>query len=125
MGRWGVLPLRLVVGLVFVMHGGQKLLTTGLAGTAGFLGQVGVPLPWLAAPMVIALELLGGLAVLLGLRTRIVALLLALEMLAALVTVHLPHGFFLPRGFEFVLTLLASCLTLVALGPGPLSVDRS
>jgi putative oxidoreductase len=73
MRHLGILPLRLVVGLVFVMHGGQKLFSTGLVGTTGFLGQLGIPLPGVAAVVLIAVELLGGLAILLGLRTRIVA----------------------------------------------------
>jgi putative oxidoreductase len=125
MARWGLLPLRLVVGLVFVMHGGQKLLVMGIAGTAGFFGQLGIPFPGLAAVAIIVLEIVGGLALLLGFRTRVVALLLLVDMLGALFTVHLRHGFFLPEGFEFVLTLIGALLTLASAGPGPLAVDRS
>jgi putative oxidoreductase len=122
---WGVLPLRLVIGLVFVMHGAQKLFGFGLAGTAGFLGSLGIPLPTVAAAVLIAVELLGGLALVLGAGTRYVAAALAVEMLVALLTVHLRAGFFVPDGMEFVLTLLAGCLTLVAVGAGPWSVDRA
>jgi putative oxidoreductase len=122
---WGVLPLRLVIGLVFVMHGAQKLFGVGLAGTAGFLGSMGIPLPTVAAAVLIAVELLGGLALILGAGTRYVAAALAVEMLVALLTVHLRAGFFVPDGMEFVLTLLAGCLTLVAVGAGPWSVDRA
>jgi putative oxidoreductase len=122
---WGVLPLRLVIGLVFVMHGAQKLFGFGLAGTAGFLGSMGIPLPTVAAAVLIAVELLGGLALILGAGTRYVAAALAVEMLVALLTVHLRAGFFVPDGMEFVLTLLAGCLTLVAVGAGPWSVDRA
>jgi putative oxidoreductase len=122
---WGVLPLRLVIGLVFVMHGAQKLFGFGLAGTAGFLGSLGIPLPTVAAAVLIAVELLGGLALILGAGTRYVAAALAVEMLVALLTVHLRAGFFVPDGMEFVLTLLAGCLTLVALGAGPWSVDAA
>ena len=68
--RWGPVPLRLVVGLVFILHGAQKLLDPGPAGTAGFLGQLGVPLPAVAAAVLIAVELVGGLLVLIGWRTR-------------------------------------------------------
>ena len=68
---WGVVPLRAVVGVVFVVHGTQKLFGFGLAGTAGFLGSLGIPLPTVAAAVVIAVELLGGLALLLGAGTRI------------------------------------------------------
>jgi putative oxidoreductase len=120
---WAILPLRLVVGIVFVMHGGQKLFQFGLGGTTAFMGQLGLPLPGLAALVVIAVELGGGLAILLGLFTRVVAVLLAFDMLVALLTVHLRNGFFLPGGVEFVLTLLGGALSLAGLGPGPLSLD--
>jgi uncharacterized membrane protein YphA (DoxX/SURF4 family) len=95
---WGLLLLRAVVGLVFVVHGGQKLFGFGLAGTAGFLGSLGIPLPTIAAAGLIAAELLGGLALLLGAWTRIAALLLAADMLVAMLTVHLRGGFFVPDG---------------------------
>jgi putative oxidoreductase len=120
---WGVLPLRLVVGLVFVMHGAQKLFGFGLAGTAGFLGSQGIPLPMLAAVVLIAVELLGGLALILGAATRLVAAALAFDMLVAILTVHLRAGFFVPDGVEFVLTLFAGCLALIGLGAGLWSVD--
>lgn len=123
MARWGVLPLRLVVGIVFMVHGGQKLFVFGLAGTTGFMAQVGLPAPAVAAAVVTAVELLGGLAVFLGLFTRWAAALLAINMLVAIVTVHIPAGFFLPKGYEFALTLLAANLSLLLLGSGPLSVD--
>lgn len=122
--RWGAVPLRLVVGLVFALHGGQKLFGGGLAGTAGFLGQLGVPLPTLAAAALIAVELAGGLMVLVGLRTRWVAPLLALDMLGAMLLVHLRNGFFLPDGVEFVLTLFAGAVSLAVLGSGPASLDE-
>jgi len=120
---WGMLPLRLVVGLIFAVHGGQKLFGFGLAGTAGFLGSLGIPLPMLAATVLIGVELLGGLALLAGAWTRIVAAALAADMLVAILTIHAHGGFFVPHGVEFVLTLFAACLTLAALGAGALSVD--
>ena len=120
---WGVLPLRLVLGLVFVAHGAQKLFGFGLAGTAGFLGSLGIPLPAVAAAGLITVELLGGVALILGAWTRIVAALLAADMLVAILTVHLRGGFFVPDGVEFVLTLFGACLALAGLGAGPCSVD--
>ena len=95
---WGALPLRLVLGPVFAVHGAQKLFGFGLAGTADFLGSLGVPLPTVAAAGLIAVELLGGVALLLGAWTRIVAALLAVDMLVAILTVHLRGGFFVPDG---------------------------
>jgi putative oxidoreductase len=119
---YGITLLRVVVGLVFVVHGFQKL-GFGLAGTAGFLGQLGIPAPSVAAALLIATELLGGLALILGLGTRFAALALAFSMLVALVTVHLPKGFFLPEGYEYVLTLLAANIALAITGAGALAID--
>jgi len=122
---WGVLPLRLVIGLVFVVHGAQKLLVFGLAGTSGFLASLGVPLPQVAAAGLIAVEIVGGLALVAGAWTRPAAALLAADMLVAILTVHARGGFFVPGGVEFVLTLLGGCLALVGLGAGPWSVDAA
>jgi len=63
---WGIKVLRVVVGIVFVMHGGQKLFICGVSGVAGFLGRVGIPLPLLSALVVTGVEFLGGAALLLG-----------------------------------------------------------
>src|SRR2546427_13172281 len=65
--NWGLVPLRLVVGLVFAVHGAQKLFVFGLGGAAGFMAKVGIPLPSVAAVVVMAVEILGGLALILGL----------------------------------------------------------
>src|SRR2546426_7893545 len=64
--NWGLVPLRLVVGLVFIVHGGQKLFVFGVGGAAGFMAKVGIPWPFLAAVVVVAVEILGGPALLLG-----------------------------------------------------------
>jgi putative oxidoreductase len=122
---WAVVPLRVAVGLVFVMHGGQKLFVLGLEGTTAFMAQVGIPFPGLAAGVVTMVELLGGLGILLGVGTRVAAALLAIDMLVALLTVHATSGFFLPKGIEFVLTLLGGSVTLAGLGPGPLSIEAA
>ena len=119
----GLLIARLVFGLLFAAHGAQKLFGFGLAGTAGFLGSLGVPLPTVAAAGLITVELLGGVALILGAWTRTVAALLAADMLVAILTVHLRGGFFVPDGVEFVLTLLGGCLALVGLGAGSCSID--
>lgn len=121
---WGITTLRVVVGIVFLAHGGQKLFVWGFGGVAGFLGQVGIPAPMLAAVVVTLVELLGGLALLLGLFTRWAAIPLAINMVVAILTVHLRAGFFLPDGFEFALTLLAANVALILLGSGEASVDR-
>lgn len=123
--EWGLLILRIVVGLVFAIHGGQKLLLFGIDGTAGFLGSLGIPLPQIAAIVLILVELIGGVALLLGLGTRYTAALLAVDMAVALVTVHLANGFFIDAGgVEFALVLLAAALFFALNGGGALAVDR-
>jgi putative oxidoreductase len=122
--RWGITAIRVVVGIVFLMHGGQKLFIWGFSGVAAFLGQLGIPAPMLASIIVTLVEFLGGLALFLGLFTRWVAILLAIDMAVAILTVHLPNGFFLPKGFEYPLTLLAANVSLALLGSGEASVDR-
>lgn len=121
---WGITVLRVVVRIVFLAHGGQKLFVWGFNAGAGFFGQVGIPLPMLAAIVVTLVEFLGGLALLLGLFSRWAAIPLAINMLGAMLTVHLKAGFFLPNGYEFVLTLLAANVALALLGSGEASLER-
>ncbi len=123
--QWGLVPLRVVVGAVFLMHGAQKLFVFGLAGTADIMGKLGIPLSSLAAAIVIAAELLGGLAIIAGVFTRWAGVVLAIEMLVAIPVARLKGGFFAPYGFEFEFTLLGACLTFVALGSGGVSLDRT
>lgn len=121
---WGLTVLRVVTGLIFLIHGWQKITMFGLAGFTGFLTQLGVPGASVAAVVVIAVELLGGLALILGLGTRYVTIPLAITALVALLTVHLPAGFFASDGgYEFVLLLLVACVTLALSGGGALALD--
>ncbi|MBI3791063.1 MAG: DoxX family protein [Gemmatimonadetes bacterium] len=121
--EWGLVPLRLVVGAVFLAHGGQKLFVFGLAGTSDIMGKIGIPIPMVAAAVVIATELLGGLAIVLGGLTRVAATLLAIDMAVAILAARLQGGFFTPYGYEFELTLFGACLSLAALGAGGVSLD--
>jgi putative oxidoreductase len=124
MRAWGITILRVAVGVIFFPHGAQKLFVWGLGAVAAFLEKLGIPMPMLAAIAVTLVEFGGGLALILGVYTRWAAGLLAINMLVAILTVHLRHGFFLPEGVEYPLMLLAANLALVLLGPGKASVDE-
>jgi putative oxidoreductase len=119
-----MLPIRIVVGLVFMMHGGQKLFVFGFAGTADIMGKLGLPLPFLCAVIVTTVELIGGLAIVLGVFARLAGALLAFEMVVAIAVARWHGGFFAPYGYEFELTLLAACLTFALGGPGGVSLEE-
>jgi putative oxidoreductase len=119
----GLAILRIVIGIVFMAHGAQKIFTFGLAGVSEGMAGMGIPLAGIAGPAVAFTELLGGLALALGLFTRLAALGLSIVMLGAMLFVHLPAGFFLPNGYEFTLTLLAVNVAYILIGAGEYSLD--
>ncbi len=118
-----LLVLRVALGAIFIAHGGQKLFWFGIAGTTDAFVQMGVTMPAVTAPAVSAMELLGGLALVAGLFTRLAALGIAVVMLGAMLFVHLPAGFFLPNGIEFALMNFAAAVALALMGGGTYSVD--
>jgi putative oxidoreductase len=119
----GLTLLRLVIGAAFVVHGSQKLLAIGIPAVTGGFNQWHVPLPAVTAPLVTLLEFFGGLALIVGLLTRLVALGFVIEMLGAIFIVHIRQGFFPPRGFELPLVMCAASAMLMFGGGGLLSVD--
>jgi putative oxidoreductase len=100
------------------MHGGQKVFVNGLHPTAAGFAKMGIPMPGITGPLVALVELIGGLCLILGTFTRWTAILLALDMAGAIFFVHARNGFFLPRGFEYALVLLAINLMLAVSGGG-------
>lgn len=115
--------LRLATGLVFAMHGWQKLSTMGVEGVAGFLASLGFPAATLFAVLLIAIELLGGIALILGAFTYWAAALSAIVAFVAFFTVHVGNGFFIGgNGYEFILVLFAASVSLMLTGPGKWSV---
>jgi putative oxidoreductase len=130
------LPLRLVLGFGFVYHGWEKI-ADGTAGFQGMLEMIGIPGGAATAWFVALVEFLGGLALLAGAFIPIAAALLIGDMLVAMFTVHLPHGFsfmnmigmgpegpqFGMPGYEINLLYIAGLLALVLAGAGAYSVD--
>ncbi len=119
----GLLLIRVALGLVFFMHGWQKLFVFGVAGTAGFMASLGLPFPTVNAVAITAVELVGGLLLAAGAGTRIVGALLSFSMLVAVITAHAANGFFLPSGYEYAMTLSLVSLAVVLTGAGKYSVD--
>ena len=119
----GLTILRVILGIVFVMHGGQKLFVFGMDGVTGGFAQMGVPMPGVTGPLTALVELLGGLALITGLLSRLAAFGLILVMLSAILIVHIGAGFFAPNGYEFPLTLVAGLAVIALVGPGEYSLD--
>lgn len=119
--EWAPLFLRLALGTVFMAHGWDKL--TGPLGTPeGFnIQSWGWPYPVFWAWAVALVETFGGLMVIVGLFTRVAAILIGLVMLFAILKVRLSMGFV--DGFEFEFSLLMIAIALALAGPGRLSVD--
>lgn len=122
----GLLAARLVLGTIFIAHGWQKIADQTIAGTIqGFRGM-GVPMPEVSAPIVSWLELIGGILLILGAFTPIVGILLAIDMIAAAILVHIPAGLFIQGGgWELVGALGAGALALAATGAGRFSLDHA
>ena len=115
--------VRVVAGAVFAAHGAQKLFVFGLEGVAGGFASMGIPMATIAAPSVALLEFIGGIALALGLLTRVVSVGLAGVMIGAMVMVHWSAGFFAPDGVEFVLVLFAVAAAFALAGAGRYSMD--
>ena len=119
-----LLVLRVVAGLVFFMHGYQKLFDDDLSTTQTGFDGMGAPLPDITAVIVMFVELIGGLALILGVLTGIFAALHLIDMVSAFVIVHVENGFFVMNGgFELVFLLAGAATVLLLTGAGAFLVD--
>ena len=118
-----LLVARLALGAVMIAHGWQKLDQGGLGGTADGFAAMGIPLAPAAAAFAIAIEIGGGVLVLLGALTPVVGVLWALNMAGAWWFVHRDAFFAGEGGYELVMVLGALGLVLAGTGAGRLSVD--
>jgi putative oxidoreductase len=119
----GLLVLRVATGLVFLAHGYQKLFVMGLTGVQGGFTHMGAPMPTFTGPLFGVCETLFGIAMILGLLTRISAAWFILDMLGAIAIVHIRNGWSGPGGMEFPVLLLAGSVALFFAGPGALAAD--
>lgn len=127
---WATLPLRIVLGAVFIAHGAQKVL--GMWGGPGLSKFASGDAPyswmqpgWLWLGAAAFAELVGGVLVLAGLLTRVGALLILPVMLVAIFGVHWGSFFMSNRGIEYALSLLAMALALLITGGGRASFDEA
>ena len=123
------LPVRIGAGVIFTAHGAQKLFGWfggyGLEGTAGWMESIGLAPGTLMAALAGGAEFFGGLLLIAGLLVRPTAVVLAVTMLVAIITVHLQNGLFMSNGgYEFGLALLVISVGLSIRGAGSLSIDN-
>ena len=120
-----LLVARVALGVILTAHGWQKFNEWTLTGTGQAFEGMGIPAPGAAAAFVAAAELIGGVALILGLLTPFAALINIVGMLGALVLVHAPEGVFVEdNGYELVLAIFAGLFVLLLCGGGRFSVDR-
>ncbi|MDG0055930.1 DoxX family protein [Paenibacillus sp. P2(2022)] len=124
----GLLLIRLVVGLLFVGHGAQKLFGWfggyGPKGTGGWMESIGIKPGVLMAVAAGLMELLGGALFAVGLLTPLAALLITMTMLGAIVKVHGQNGIWATaNGYEYPLVLIAVVIGIALIGAGSYSID--
>lgn len=131
---WGLFTLRVMLGLVILPHGAQKLL--GWFGGYGFEGTMiyfidTVGLPWIAGYAVILLETIGALMLVVGFGTRIISLAYIILATGIIFTTHIQNGFFqnwfgqqAGEGYEYFLLWIGMAAALAFSGAGSYSIDR-
>jgi putative oxidoreductase len=125
MASYGALLLRLILGIVYIMHAYLAAVVLGPAGMIDYQVKNGIPFPEIGAWYLILAHGLGGICLALGLFTRWAALANVPVMLGALLFVHLKSGFWAHKGgYEYVLVLLVATLAAAMIGGGALSLKR-
>ena len=121
-----LLVARVVLGVVLITHGWQKVVDNGIGGTAAAFTKMGVPVPPVSATFAAVVELGGGILLVAGAATAVVGLLVVVDMLGAALFVHLPNGVFVQGGgWELVGVIAVAALALAAGGAGKYSVDHA
>ncbi len=117
-----ILVGRILISILFILAGFGKL--TAISGTAGWFGSIGLPVPTVTAVVVGLVELLGGLAILVGFKTRIAAIVIALFTLGATAIAHLDFADQMQLlMLQKNLAITGGLLILAAVGAGSISVD--
>lgn len=124
----GLLLIRLVIGVLFIGHGAQKLFGWfggyGLKGTGNWMDSLGLKPGMTMALLAGLTELIGGILFTLGLLTPLAGLMIAATMVIAIVKVHRPNGLWSTQnGYEYNLTLLAVAIGIALIGPGQYALD--
>ncbi|MVZ91965.1 DoxX family membrane protein [Microbacter sp. ANSKLAB05] len=120
----GLLLARVLLGAVLIVHGGQKLFVNGVDGTGAFFESVGVPAAQAAAAFAGAVELAGGILLVLGLLTQAVAVLVVVVMVGAYSYVHKAAGIYAADGgWELVAVIGLAVAVFGLVGTGRYSLD--
>jgi len=126
---FGLTVVRILVGIIFVAHGSQKLFGAfggyGLEGTGQYMASLGLTPGYLMALLSGSAEFFGGLGLVVGLLARPAAVVLAATLVVAILSVHISHGLFMANnGYEFALALLGGVIAVLIEGAGKFSVDQ-
>lgn len=127
---FGLTVVRILVGIIFVAHGSQKLFGAfggyGLEGTGQYMASLGLTPGYLMALLSGSAEFFGGLGLVVGLLARPAAVVLAATLVVAILSVHISHGLFMANnGYEFALALLGGVVAVLIEGAGKFSLDRT
>jgi len=125
MESYGAMVLRVVLGVVYVMHAYMAAFVIGPSGMVGYQTKHGIPFPEIATWYLIAAHGLGGLCLILGLLVRVAALLNVPVMAGAIFFVHLKQGFFVINGgYEYALVMLGATIAQALLGAGAFTLRK-